>query len=380
MHFLRIIGPVIFPVLLLGGIAVMIRTLVRNLKKSLYSYANIELIAGILFTAVFTAVFFNDAVSLIRSGEAVSLRFIFHRLVDFPQTFTNYAVFVLVVMAALLCVSNIALIRHEGLRPKNVLGIVLSGIYLGGTILAYALKNFLYEKILVANGLENDRLYLVLHTFFSVFILVMLCYFECILAGTALMGLLAANQKPAYDKDFIIIPGCAISKAGGLLPLLRSRVNTALNYAWKQEVATGKPLRFVPSGGQGPDEVMSEGSAMGLYLMTHSVEESEVFPEKRSRNTEENFLFSKELIDAMKPDAKIAFATTNYHMLRCGFLAKNAGIDAEGIASPTKWYFWPNGFVREYIAILAMHIKAHIAVTVLVAILCIVMGAVAMTL
>ena len=42
-------------------------------------------------------------------------------------------------------------------------------------------------------------------------------------------------------------------------------------------------------------------------------------------------------------------------------LAKRLGIEAEGIASSTKWYFWPNGFAREVIAIFNMTRKTHIA-------------------
>jgi len=370
MNFLRSFIPVIFPLVLVAGVLIMITVLHRRMKKSLYSYTNIELVAGILFASVFSIVFFNDAVKLMQSGENVSMRFIFTRCVAFPQIFTNYAVSVLVVVAALLCISNIALIRHEGLRPKNVIGIVISGVYLGGTFLAYALKDFLYERILVANGLDSNPVYIAVHTFLSVFLLVMICYFECILAGTAFMGWKAAHQHPSHDRDFIIIPGCAISKAGGLLPLLRGRVVAATHYAWEQEIACGKSLRYIPSGGQGPDEIMSEGSCMELYLISQFCEEFDVLAEKKSRNTYENFLFSKQIIDEQMPGAKVAFATTNYHMLRCGLLAKEVGLDAEGIASQTKWYFWPNGFVREFIAILAMHIRAHVVVTVLVAAAC----------
>ena len=128
-----------------------------------------------------------------------------------------------------------------------------------------------------------------------------------------------------------------------------------MRFAWEQEIATGKPVCFVPSGGQGADEIMSEGSAMAMYLLSHSAEEYEILAEKESRNTYENFLFSKRLIDAHKKDAKVTFVTTNYHVLRSGMFAKKAGLNAEGVASDTKWYYWPNGFVREFIAILNMH-------------------------
>ena len=82
-------------------------------------------------------------------------------------------------------------------------------------------------------------------------------------------------------------------------------------------------------------------------------------------NTYENMVFSKRMIDAFKADAKVCFVTTNYHVLRSGMLAKKAGLDAEGLASHTKWYFWPNGLARELIAILSMHPLQELAVTVI---------------
>ena len=175
------------------------------------------------------------------------------------------------------------------------------------------------------------------------------------------MGFLAARHKPAYDKDFVIIPGCSISKQGGLLPLLKGRTNRAIRFAWDQERATGKPVHYIPTGGQGPDEIMSEGSAMEFYLLSHGAEQYEVLPEKTSVNTYENMLFSKRLIDEVAPEAKTCFVTTNYHVLRSGILARKVGLDAEGLASDTKWYFWPNGFAREVIAILVMAPWLHLA-------------------
>ena len=84
--------------------------------------------------------------------------------------------------------------------------------------------------------------------------------------------------------------------------------------------------------------------------------------------------FSKALIDGLMPGAKIAFATTNYHILRSGILARYAGFDAEGIAGDTKWYFWPNGFVREFFGILTMHLRGHCIVAAVTALLCAAVG------
>ena len=349
---------------------VMASALRASLRETLYSYANIGLIGGILYVFVMELVILSSLISALRSG-GMTLSTIYRSMLSFPRQFSYYAVFFLMALCVLLGVSNIALIRHEGLCLNNALSLLLAAFYVGGTFAVYAVSDLLSEKVF---GLSAHPVAAVLNTVIPLFLLLMLCYFECILVGSAVMGWLAAREKPDHDKDYIIILGCSIDKRGGLLPLLKGRVNRAIRFAWEQEIATGRPVRYVPSGGQGPNEVLSEGSAMELYLLSHGAEDYEVFPEKKSVNTWENMCFSKKIIDGLKPDAKIAFATTNYHMLRSGILARRAGIDAQGVAGDTKWYFWPNGFIREFFGILTLNVKAHIWVAAISALTCAILG------
>ena len=53
--------------------------------------------------------------------------------------------------------------------------------------------------------------------------------------------------------------------------------------------------------------------------------------------------------------ARIGFFTTNYHEFRSGIYARRVKMRAEGICSPTRWYFWPNAWVREFIGVLTEH-------------------------
>ncbi len=359
--------------ILLCAIMLLTAAFRNSIRQTIYSYKNISLIGGIFFLSVLAiAVGYYFILALLDTH--IELREIIQHILDFPRYFSYYAVFFIILLSLLLAVSNIALIRHEGLCLNNMLSLVFAALYLGGSFLVYFLSDVLMEKVFIPSGIISDRMFLTLHAVIPLFLLLMLCYFECILAGTAVMGYIAAKQKPDYDKDYIIILGCSIDRRGGLLPLLKGRVNRAIRFAWEQEIATGKPLKYVPSGGQGENEIMSEASAMELYLKTRGAEDYEVFPEKKSVSTDENFRFSKQIIDELKPDAKIAFATTNYHMLRSGILARNAGIDAQGIAGDTKWYFWPNGFLREFFGILALEARSHVIVAFFSAILCVAIG------
>lgn len=344
--------------LLLISIVLMVAALRHSLRQTLYSYKNIGLYGGILFAAVLYLALSGLIIAMVKA-ESISFASVCRTVLNFPRHFSYYAAFVILLVSLALAVSNIALIRHEGFRPGNLLSLLVAGFYIGGTVGVYHLSDYLRENVFIERGLLYDPLSVSLGTAVPLFLLLMLCYFECILVGSAIMGFKAARQQPHYDKDFIIILGCSVDPRGGLLPLLRGRVNRAIRFAWEQEIASGKPLKYVPSGGKGTNEIMSEGSAMELYLKSHGAEDEEVFPEKMSVSTRENMLFSKEIIDELKPGATVAFATTNYHMLRSGILARRAGMDAEGIAGDTKWYFWPNGFIREFFAILALNMRAH---------------------
>ncbi len=85
--------------------------------------------------------------------------------------------------------------------------------------------------------------------------------------------------------------------------------------------------------------------------------------EDRSTDTAENMLFSKQKIT--DPAARIAFSTTNYHVFRSGVWAARAGVNAEGIGSRTKWWYWPNAFMREVAGLMKKHWKEEAALLLL---------------
>ena len=76
-------------------------------------------------------------------------------------------------------------------------------------------------------------------------------------------------------------------------------------------------------------------------------------------------LFSQKIIQRMNPDGKALFATTNYHVFRSGLWANQAGLRAEGIGEKTKWWFWPNAFMRECAGLMCRRWKQEILLLVL---------------
>lgn len=308
-----------------------------------YSYKAIAIVAMCIFLVAFLI---GSRFIKVNNYEGASLLW---TVASFLWRFTRGLFIPLCLLCLFLCISNVALLYREGFRLNNFLGFIFSGAYL--TII-----NILWIPLREMPPVMTRAI---------VFGRLIACYLECTILAICVVGFCVLKIKPKYDKDFAIILGCSISKKGKLRPLLRGRVNAAMKFAWRQEWETEKPVRYVPSGGQGPDEPLSEGSAMALYLESHGAEEYEVFTEKQSKNTYENLVFSKRIIDEIQKNAKVVIVTTNYHVLRSGMLARRIGLDAEMVGSGTKWYFWPNAFFREIVAILTTNLKVHVAVAVI---------------
>jgi len=331
----------------------------RSLRENLYRSANIRMcgliifLSGCLISSVFNAVFYPHM------G-------LYEILGSYLNLLTSFALFtfpVALIMGILTTISNFRLLAKEGRTWRNTLGIILSIMLCIATVT----PNF------VSYGLQNAK-WIDVHRwtgtgrFIGMFIEytagIVVVYFECILVGTIILGIRAARHIPAFDKDYIVIHGCQIRKDGMLTKLLQSRADRAIEFAQMQKKATGKDIVFIPSGGKGSDEVISEADAISNYLVSKGIPESSILIENESVSTYENFRNAKKLIEEQngKKEPKIAFSTTNYHVFRSGLLASRLGIKAEGIGSPTKSYFWINAFIREFIATVFYEYKDHLIV------------------
>ena len=252
----------------------------------------------------------------------------------------------IVLFAGFLSVSNLSLIRHEGFRKNNLFGILISIALFVGSLLcvitAYLNPNSTdFELTSVRDAVIRTVVS-------SAFV-----YFECLLLSAIYCTRYAARHEPKYNQDFIVILGCQIGRDGKPLPLLWGRIDRALAFYHKQLEQTGKQACFIPSGGKGKDEVISEAECMKNYLVAQGIDESLIYPEAQSATTLQNMKFSKKIADAHKANANVLFSTTNYHIFRSGMFAAKAGMNADGIGAKTKWYFWPNAQMREFIGPLA---------------------------
>lgn len=317
----------------------------EQLRYNPYSYNTIFYLGFALFALSVMITHMYLYINMKIYPELYTGNTIVHTVLDSVKNYIRLSAPFILMFSAGLFISNIALIRHEGRRFTNTLGSILGMLLLAGALVMIAL-----DKKYLMSGNETMPRYL-LENLFSVVYL----YFECLLIGTIVADAIVARHEPDKDKDFLIVLGCALKKDGTPTPLLQGRLDRAIDFYSKQKERTGKELMFITSGGQGADEVIPESSAMKRYLIEHGIPEERIIEENQSTSTYENMLYSKDKIWEIDPEGKVAFSTTNYHVFRSGLFARRVKMRAVGMGADTKWYFWPNAAVREFIGLLTKH-------------------------
>lgn len=172
-------------------------------------------------------------------------------------------------------------------------------------------------------------------------------------------------NRPKLNQDFIIVLGSGLI-GDRVPPLLASRIDKAIEFYNKQSKVTNPP-KIIFSGGQGPDEKVSEALAMQSYAINKGVPIEDTILEDKSVSTLENMKFSKNIMDnLMTKSYRSIFVTNNYHLFRAGIYARLAAIKSQGVGSKTALYFLPNAMIREYIAIVVMHKKRYAIIIMLI--------------
>ena len=339
---------IILSVYFVSAFFMLIYAFLRQLRYNMYSYNTIYYMGFALFV-LFVLASNISLLSLIdKDPGTYGMLTVLYNLVGTSRAFIFATFPFILVFSAALCASNISLIKHEGKRLVNLLGIILSFMMVTGALII-----FFSSRYMSGSAAEVMRMEIASQVFSTIYL-----YCECMLIGAIVANYIAARHIPAYDKDYIVILGCGIRDDGTPTPLLKGRIDKAVEFSRNQYANTGHAPVFITSGGQGPDEAISESECMKRYLTGLGIPESRIIKEDRSTDTFENMKFTKEkLEEAGKsiPDTKIAFATTKYHVFRSGLYAKRVKLQAEGVGSDTKWYFWPNASVRELVGLMTEH-------------------------
>lgn len=243
-----------------------------------------------------------------------------------------------VIFIVTLFIEGIKVIRHEGLKPANLLTMLFS-VFL-----------FLYLVVWPVIGcLEKGRLGTKLYVLISLSAIYVLALMAVYLLSAALN---LFHWKKHRGADYIIVLGAGVIGTR-VTPLLAARINRGIELLHYNPDAV-----LIMSGGQGTGEDIAEGEAMARYAEQKGVNLEKIIIEGKSRSTEENLSFSRELMDRDRP--RVIVVTTAYHVFRALLLARHHGLKCVGFGAKTKWYFTLNALIREFIGYLHLTWKKHI--------------------
>ena len=248
--------------------------------------------------------------------------------------------FLLVMLAlfmvpVLLVIHGFQMIRRESFCLAHCLSLGL-GLFVGAGEVA-AIVYVLGLDGEAAYGTAGPWLMLLVFTVF---------YFSSLVLAFVMYTIFIQVLPHRWNFDYVIIHGCGLLGGERLTKLLSNRVDKAIDIYRR---CRRKPT-IIPSGGQGPDEKLSEAEAMGKYLLDHGVPRDSIVLEDQSATTRENLLNSKAIIDA-RGGGRTALVSSNYHVYRCLRFAREVGLSCTGVGAKTALYYWPSALIREFIAV-----------------------------
>lgn len=239
---------------------------------------------------------------------------------------------VLLILGSLLLVNGLALCFFTNIHTGIILTVLLGLFFvLWGIFYKYIKK---ITKLPILKTLK----------FFVVLLLFIELIFVCFL------GVYGGQDTVTYTEDAVIVLGAGI-KGDKVTPSLKLRLDKAVEYHNKNKTAL-----IVVSGGQGPQEMVAEAFAMEKYLINNGVDGSVIVKEEKATSTDENMLFSKQILDKrLKADYKVAVITNDYHIYRSVNIAGDSGFEnVTSLHASQNFYNAVPNYLRESLAVIKM--------------------------
>lgn len=169
-----------------------------------------------------------------------------------------------------------------------------------------------------------------------------------ILISCISVWLYGIHDTADYTEDVLIVLGAGIHGEIPTAPLA-ARLDTAAEYLTKNKSAYA-----IVTGGQGPQESITEAEAMEKYLIAKGIDGNRILKEDKATSTSENFRYSKKILDERFKNAKIAVLTNDFHIYRAKRLGEIEGVSAAAIHAKTPFEGRISAYIRELLAIAKM--------------------------
>lgn len=139
------------------------------------------------------------------------------------------------------------------------------------------------------------------------------------------------KKDEKQSADVAIVLGAALSY-NTVSPVYRERINHAINL-----YNEGYVKRVILTGGMGEGNIYSDAFIAMEYARSKGLPKEAILLEEKSTVTEENIIYSKEIMD--KNDFKTAIIVSDpLHMKRAMKMAENCNLTAFSSPTPTTMY------------------------------------------
>jgi uncharacterized SAM-binding protein YcdF (DUF218 family) len=109
----------------------------------------------------------------------------------------------------------------------------------------------------------------------------------------------------------------------------------------------------IASGGQGEGENRTEAAVIREKLIERGISPDRILLEERSKSTEENLRYSKELMEKHGLGTSAAIVTDEYHQLRARWLAQRQGLTPYAVCADSPRNIFSAMYARELLALTA---------------------------
>ena len=175
---------------------------------------------------------------------------------------------------------------------------------------------------------------------------ILLLGFTSVFLIAGMLAWVGFNDTTEYDEEAVIVLGAGL-RGERVSLTLKYRLDRAIEY-WNEN----PEAIIIVSGGQGPQELITEAEAMSRYLTAHDIPQDKIIKEENATSTFENFTFSKEILDNIFTEGyETAFITNDFHIYRAGKISDLAGVYGYSCAANTVWYSVPVVYAREVLVV-----------------------------
>lgn len=147
-----------------------------------------------------------------------------------------------------------------------------------------------------------------------------------------------SSLTQSQAKEYAIVLGASVH-GDSLSDLLKARMEKAI------ELYNKKLVKMILMSGDGTDSYYNETAAMKKFALKNGIPEEALLTDEKGYNTYATILRAKEVFNANSA----YIITQNFHLARAVWIAREIGINAQGVnAGETKdsWYY----SFREFLA------------------------------